>query len=307
VGSFSSPTDAELMRRAGFLRVLTLKQLLSAGLSKKAIARRVEEGRLERLWQGVYLVGGAPASPLSLAKAADLSCQGTAAVSHAWGCHVLGFARPPKLPVDVTVLKGSRRGRPGCVLPHRATALQPQDLTVRWTIPVTDAAWSILGCAETYGLIQLEALIGDAFAARAVTDQQLDELAAWAGRSPGASKLRLLRSGGVTLTRSEAERILRRLIQQAGLPQPLTDYPIGAYFADFAWPLIKLVVEFDGFATHGHKHAFSPDRKRGGKLTAQGWSVMHVTWDRLIDEPLAVIADIAAAIAVREAATAARS
>ena len=152
MGSFSSPTDAELMRRAGFLRVLTLKQLLSAGLSKKAIARRVEEGRLERLWQGVYLVGSAPASSLSLAKAADLSCKGKAAVSHAWGCHVLGFAKAPKLPVDVTVLKGSRRGRPGGVLPHRATALQPQDLTVRWTIPVTSAAWSILGCAETYGL-----------------------------------------------------------------------------------------------------------------------------------------------------------
>jgi very-short-patch-repair endonuclease len=290
------------MHLAGFLRVLTLKQLLSAGLSKKAIARRVEEGRLERLWRGVYLVGSAPASPLSLAKAADLSCEGKAAVSHAWGCHVLGFAKPPKLPVDVTVLKGSRRGRPGGVLPHRATGLQTQDLTVRWSIPVTSAAWSILGCAETSSLIQLEALIAGAFAARKVTDHALDELAQRAGPTPAARKLRLLRQEGVRLTLTEAERILRRLLKQAGLPIPQTNYAIGRYFADFAWPRYRLVVEFDGFATHGHKQAFTPDRKRGADITVKGWSVMHVTWDELIDEPLAVVAKIAGAIAVREVA-----
>ena len=302
MGSLRSPTDAELMRLAGFLRVLTLEQLRAAGLTKKAIAGRVDEGRMERLWQGVYLMGGAPAGPLSLAKAADLSCKGKAAVSHAWGCHVLGFAKPPKLPVDVTVLQGSRRGRPGCVLPHRATTVQPQDLTVRWTIPVTSAAWSILGCAETYSLIQLEALIADAFAARKVTDRQLDELAQRAGPTTAARKLRLLRAEGVRLTRSEAERILRRLLRQAGLPQPSTDYPIGRYFADFAWPGLRLVVEFDGFATHGHRQAFTPDRNRGGDITALGWSVMHVTWDELIDAPMAVVARIAGALAVRAAA-----
>jgi len=161
---------------------------------------------------------------------------------------------------------------------------------------------AILGCAENHSLIQLEALIADAFAARKVTDQALDELAARAGRTPGARKLRLLRKEGVKLTRSEAERILRRLLEQAGLPQPATDYPIGRYFADFAWPRHRLVVEFDGFATHGHKQAFTPDRKRGGDITVKNWSVMHVTWDELIDEPLSVVARIAGALAVREAA-----
>jgi very-short-patch-repair endonuclease len=58
-------------------------------------------------------------------------------------------------------------------------------------------------------------------------------------------------------------------LQQAGLPQPQTNYAIGPYFADFAWPTYRLVVEFDGFATHGHRQAFTPDRKRGADLTAR--------------------------------------
>ena len=62
------------------------------------------------------------------------------------------------------------------------------------------------------------------------------------------------------------------------------------------------MVEFDGFATHGHKQAFTPDRKRGGDITAKGWSVMHITWDELVDQPMQVVARIAGALAAREVA-----
>jgi very-short-patch-repair endonuclease len=294
-------SDAELARLAGKLRILRGEQLKAAGLSRSAIRHRVKQGRLQQLWSGVYLVGPEDPSPLSLAYGAATSYSGRTYVTNGWGCHVLGFAKAPDPPVDLLVVTGSRAKKAG-ILPHRAGNLEPQDLGHVGKIPVTSPARCILGCAETDTLVRLEALIADAFAARKVTDHALDELAERAGRTPAARKLRLLRADGVRLTRSEAERILRRLLRQAGLPQPVTDYPIGTYRADFAWPNLKLVVEFDGFTTHGHKQAFSPDRERGAKLTSQGWSVMEITWDRLLDQPLAVIADIAGAIRVREAA-----
>jgi very-short-patch-repair endonuclease len=222
-------------------------------------------------------------------------------VTNAWGCMVHGFAKPPEPPVDLLVVTGSRAPRDGIRI-HRSRNLQGRDLGRIGPIPVTSAARSILGCADTYSLIQLETLIGDAFAARAVTDHQLDELAERAGRTSAARKLRLLRSEGVRLTLGEAERILRRLLTRAGLPIPQTNYPIGKFFADFAWPAHRLVVEFDGFAKHGHKQAFTPDRKRGADITGKGWSVMHITWDELIAEPYSVVATIAGALAVREAA-----
>jgi very-short-patch-repair endonuclease len=300
VGTVSVPTDGDLARLAGPLRILRLDQLYAAGLSEKAIRHRVEQGRLQRLWPGAYLVGPDPASPLSLAHGAAESFSGAAYVTNRWGCFAHGFAKAPALPVDILVVTGSRARREG-IRVHRSRNLLARDLGRIGPIPVTSPARAILGCAENHSLIQLEALIADAFAARKVTDQALDELAARAGRTRGARKLRLLRTEGVRLTRSEAERILRRLLKQAGLPIPHTNYPIGRYFADLAWPYHRLVVEFDGFATHGHKQAFTPDRIRGGDITVHGWSVMHVTWDELIEKPLAVVARIAGALAVREA------
>ena len=222
-------------------------------------------------------------------------------MTNGWGCFVHGVAKPPQGPVDVLVVSGTRHARNGIRI-HRSRNLAARDVGHARGIAVVSPARAILGCAETHSLIQLEALIADAFAARAVTDAALDDVANRAGRTPAGRKLRLLRAEGVQLTRSEAERILRRLLKQAGLPQPETDYPIGRYFADFAWPQHKLIVEFDGFATHGHKQAFTPDRKRGADITVKNWSVMHVTWDELTNEPYAVVARIAGALAVREAA-----
>ena len=60
-------------------------------------------------------------------------------------------------------------------------------------------------------------------------------------------------------------------------------------------------METDGFAVHGHRQAFEHDRRRNAELTARGYSVMQVTWRQLADEPMAVVARIAAALAVRAA------
>src|SRR3954466_10051961 len=103
----------QLARRAGRLRVLTYAELLDAGLSRKAVRHRVDQGRLQEWCTGVYLVGPAPAHPLSQAQAAIKSCTGSAWISHAWTHYVLGYGPVPPLPVDVTVTSGSRRGPPG--------------------------------------------------------------------------------------------------------------------------------------------------------------------------------------------------
>ncbi len=69
MGSLSAPNDGELAALAGRLRVLTQEQLLAAGLTMRAIVHRVDQGRLRRLWRGVYLVvkrgGGKSVPPTS--------------------------------------------------------------------------------------------------------------------------------------------------------------------------------------------------------------------------------------------------
>ena len=296
--ALSGPTDGELARRAGPSRVLTGGELIAAGLSYEAIRVRVRQGRLQRLCRGVYFVGPGPVPARSLAKAAAASFTACVYVSHAWAAFLHGFVRAPQPPVDI-VVPGAARVRVKGIRVHRSRTLEPPDLTERWGIPVTSAARAILDIAATSTLPQLERVIADAQVAKAVTDAQLDDVLSRAGRRRAATTLRRALAGANGLTLSEAERILRRLLHRAGLPQPATNHPIGRYRADFCWPEAMLVIEFDSFAYHAHRRAFHHDRRRNAVLTAGGWSVMQITSEQLEREPLAVVARIAAALAHR--------
>jgi hypothetical protein len=46
-------SDGDRARLAGPLRVLTLPELIDAGLSRTAVRTRVAQQRLQRLWPGV--------------------------------------------------------------------------------------------------------------------------------------------------------------------------------------------------------------------------------------------------------------
>jgi very-short-patch-repair endonuclease len=55
----------------------------------------------------------------------------------------------------------------------------------------------------------------------------------------------------------------------------------------------KLVVEIDGFAFHGSRHAFERDRRRDADLVAAGYRVVRFTWRQIKHEPEAVVARLA--------------
>ncbi|MGZ8648216.1 MAG: DUF559 domain-containing protein [Solirubrobacteraceae bacterium] len=56
-------------------------------------------------------------------------------------------------------------------------------------------------------------------------------------------------------------------------------------------------MEVDGFAFHSTRAAFERDRARDQALQLAGYTVMRVTWRQLVDEPGAVVATLAAALA----------
>ena len=95
------------------------------------------------------------------------------------------------------------------------------------------------------------------------------------------------------LTRSERERRLLKLIEQAGLPKPLTNVPLNGYKADVFWPQYNLIVEFDGWQAHGHRQAFESNRKRDQIMLAKGMSTLRVTDRQLTNEPIALVGRIA--------------
>jgi very-short-patch-repair endonuclease len=120
-------------------------------------------------------------------------------------------------------------------------------------------------------------------------------------RAPGRTGIARLRAtlddeSGRVPTRSEAERLLLAMVEDAQLPLPAVNVPLEGYEVDFFWRVEKLVVEVDGHGFHGHRAAFERDRRRDQRLVAAGYRVIRVTWRQLVGEPLALISRIAQAL-----------
>jgi hypothetical protein len=85
--------------------------------------------------------------------------------------------------------------------------------------------------------------------------------------------------------RSDLEREARKLIVEAGLPEPLAQH--GVVFEhftlhpDLCYPQWKFAIELDGYIPHGTRHAFDDDRERDAYLTIEGWHVVRFSSNTL--------------------------
>ena len=73
------------------------------------------------------------------------------------------------------------------------------------------------------------------------------------------------------------------------MPEPLTNEAFhapghGHCEPDYHWPAQRVIVELDGFETHGTRAAFRADRAKDAALTASGYRVLRFTRD---DDPAA--------------------
>ena len=90
-------------------------------------------------------------------------------------------------------------------------------------------------------------------------------------------------------TRSGVERRFRRLIREAGLPEPVTNLFIAGYELDMFWPRERFAVELDTYDYHGDPRSFELDRVRQEDLKLAGIEMVRITGIRLIREPQTVM------------------
>jgi very-short-patch-repair endonuclease len=64
--------------------------------------------------------------------------------------------------------------------------------------------------------------------------------------------------------------------------------------ADCVWRAPRVVVELDGYASHGTRAAFDRDRARDRALQAAGWRVVRITWRHLHEERDDLVAELRA-------------
>ena len=284
------------------LHLITTPPAIAAGFTNRALTTRCKNGLMHRVHQGVYLVGQPTFLPGAPELAGVLACGEEAVVSDISACALFGLASGCDDAVDITVV-GCRRTRSGIRI-HRVDALEDADRGHLRGIPIVSPARALLDFAAEATGDELERGIAEAYALRLTTEPEINATIA---RNPYRSGVRALRAelnreGGPAWTKREAERRMKLLLRKADLLTPVTQYRVAGYPADFAWPAQKLIVEVDGYQFHGHRLAFERDRRRDQAHVLAGYRVIRITWRQLTEEPLAVVATIAAALSASRAA-----
>jgi REase_MTES_1575/AbiEi antitoxin C-terminal domain len=217
--------------------------------------------------------------------AAALAAGPGAVLSHRSAGALWGVREWASRRVEITVPR-RRRARDGIVL--HETLLPPDETDEHEGIPVTTPARTLLDLAGLLDEHQLARACERAEALRLGSRTSLQELIDRYPRRPGMPKLKRLVEEDrivVTTTANDLERRFLTFLDANELPRPLVNEHIDATVKpDFRWTEQRLIVELDGFETHGTREAFERDRARDRKLTAQGWRVARITMRQLEDD-----------------------
>jgi very-short-patch-repair endonuclease len=272
-------------------------QLMGEGWSEGAVKKRIASGRLHRLHAGVYLVGHRLIQREGRWMAAVLASGRDAVLSHRSAAALWRLREDSRATIDVTTPHRSRSWRH---IRRHVSSTPPDEVTVKDGIAVTVVPRTILDLAATEPLDEIKRLL------REMEFKELwDRLSLWdlVERYPGRRGIRKviaalegLKDEPVGEQKNPLEERFAPFCRIHHLPLPRFNAPIEAggknYQVDCHWPGTNQIVELDGWQAHGTKSAFREDKARDRRLAAAGYTVTHLTWNQLDDEPEAIASDL---------------
>jgi very-short-patch-repair endonuclease len=278
----------------GLVRVAQLRAL---GIGRSAMRHRIAKGSLHVILPSVLAVGTPTLQLLAAETAALLYAGDDAVISHESAGALWGLTSSPSF-VALTVIGRNVTRQPG-VRVHRVTELDIRDVRIRHGFPVTSPARTLIDCAA--GGLALDRLLNEARVLKLVKDA---EIHAAMERCPGRKGTRPLRAlleaeQDSGFTRSKAERILKGIVKDSGIERPIFNTYVEGVEVDAYWPRWRVVIEVDGYQTHGHYQAFQRDRAKANQLVATGFVVLRFTWHQLTQRPMQVVAEIVRTLTVR--------
>jgi very-short-patch-repair endonuclease len=254
---------------------ITYAQLCAIGFSKDEVHGMVQRKLLHRLHRGVYALGAPSRAPEAKWAAALLAAGNESALGRTAAASFYG--QLPLREVTEVVAPTQRRGDKTLNV-YEAKRF---DVIERRGIRVTSPAQTLLDLAAIKWPI--DRMAHEMTASGLVS---LDDLRTFARNRRGEPGARALAKAlDLPHTRSGWERRFLRWVKRLdGVPQPVSNAPIGALTVDFHWPEHDLVVELDTEQTHGTAWKRRDDAARDVWLEAQGIEVWR---ERLISDALA--------------------
>jgi very-short-patch-repair endonuclease len=262
--------------------VATRAELLRAGVTDAEIKHRLSIDALFQEYRGVYRVGHRAPSVEARYLAAVRACGNRAVLSGQAAAYLWGIVKGPAPPPEVTAptyrrVKGVRVRRAN------------RKATVCRGIPITTVPQTLVDLAATLSLDDLARACHEAGVRYGTTPAQVK--AAMGPKQPGAAKLRAVMDGDHPVTLSKLERRFLKLLDEAGLPRPVTNRPAGTKRVDCRSPDYRLTVELDSYTFHNSRHAWEQDRQREREARQRGDALLRFTAMDL-DDPAAMLAAV---------------
>lgn len=189
--------------------------------------------------------------------------------------------------------------RPGTKLRRRD--LWPTDIVERHGLRVTSVPLTVVEAAARRGG---GAKLMDSALQRHVELRDLWRVHIRNKGRHGSPAARILLQAAADGARSEAERLLVKLLKEARITGWKANYRLGRYVIDVAFPIHSIAIETDGWAFHHDQEDFQKDRVKQNEIALLRWQVLRFTWLDLTEYPQRVIAEIRFAIESRAAVAA---
>lgn len=225
--------------------VISGRQLLDSGLTRRQIRTRIARGALVPVLGDTYRVGGAPGSPEARLAAATLAVP-DGSLSHAAAGFVLDL--PPGVSStapELSVHAGARHDLDGVTI-HRCRDLIDRHRTVVNGLPCTTLPRTVIDLAGQLPVPVLGDLVDDLRRRRRLPITRLHDehdRIARKGRA-GTTAMRLVlapRLAGRFIEASELEKLGLELLRRHGFPEPETEFRppwagVGVTRVDLAFP-----------------------------------------------------------------------
>ncbi len=275
---------AALARRQGGHATRT--QLLGLGLRRRAVEGRLARGELIRVHHGVYAVGHLPTNPVDRAHGALLAAGPTSALADRSAAALWGLME--RWPQRLELVSPRRLRLPGLRV-RRCGKLQRHDVRVHRGVRVTSPARTMLDISPRIGMRRLDHFHNELRMRNLVSNDELVDVARRNPRHPGARIL--IQLAGVSAgeaKRSAFEVDWPRFARSYGLPEYEMNVHVAGARVDVLFTPDLLVVELDGWATHGTRRAYEHDRTQDAHILAtSGIPTVRITRDAFKSDPAA--------------------
>lgn len=269
----------------------TTEQLLST-MSYRTLVRRIRDGKVIRVWHGVY--ADHPPTTIDRLAALDMiSGKSIVACMHT-AAELYGFGTESNSRIHI--LDPGVRMRPSSALMvHQRIGAPLNRIHDRLA---TAPAWTAVEIARTLqrprALAVLDAVL---FKQRCTLTQLCAAIEEQKGRR-GIVGIRDLIEFVDGRSESPLESEARLVFIDGGLPIPEVQYEIvdrcgKRWRADFAWPQAKVVAEYESMEWHATAEALKHDRMKVARLQECGWTTIPIVVDDVRRYPKDLVVRIA--------------